>query len=355
MFKYFIVVIVLIYPFLAPACYAASFDCALNLNKVERMICDSSEVSLLDEQLSVIYNEVKNSLDDKAWLVKQQRAWIKITRNRCPNAKCLARIYRARMDELKAIATKHVIEKQKQSNTSAKIPNFYIKKGAGRPLCEDYLKIINGLPLSDIKACELPSLMGSPFTPVVFKPLTGDKLKATDRIVYEQIGRPRDDWEAQWPQRKKEYDMDYRRLGEAFWDLDKDGKADRIVQKSLPDSWCTIHGKGDAFTLTKKNRALWKSLSIEEQIEQGERYGYKTAYSLIRDGKLSSVSAGTANFVMYEGQYIYIGHSGIQNRDTTNDWASRNWGYIAGVNPIRRDKSRLYGTTLEMCLYSVVD
>lgn len=321
---------------------AASFDCSLKLNNVENLICENQQVSALDEKLSDVYSANKKSSKNPGDLRNDQLSWLKRERNICKNITCLVQVYESRIDYLK--------NKLTENNTF--IPAFEITQGAGSPLCKEYLNVLNKTPVNTIKACELPSLEETSIAPVVFKPLMGDVLKATDKIVYtQQGGGPWDDWEEQWPQRKKEYEIGYRRLGEAFWDLDQDGVKDRIIEKSTPGPRCTILGKDKASVLRKENRNLWKNLSVDEKLKLAKKYGRQKYYNLIKDGKLSFISAD--QLVIYRGEYISVDHDQVVLRETTNDWSDRNWIYIRGVNPTRNDKSRSYDKTSAICRFSL--
>lgn len=327
--------------------FGASFDCSLNLNKIETLICSTPQLSELDEKLSSLYKTKKSTSNDPIALRNTQRSWLKKERNICPDISCLTEKYEARIEYLeKKLNTYSPTKDHKPKRV------FEITRGAGKPLCKEYLDIINTTPIDSIKACELPSLKGSSIKPVDFKVLTGDALKETDEIVYTQNGGgPWDDWKEQWPQRKKEYEIGYRRLGEAFWDLDQDGVEDRVVQESAPGPRCTILGKAKASVLRKENRKLWENFGVDEKLKLAKRYGRQKYYSLIKGGKLSFISAD--QLVIYRGEYISVDHDQIVLRETTNDWSNRNWIYIWGINPIRNDKSRSYDKTSAICRFSL--
>ena len=75
---------------------AASFDCKKAGNKIERMICQYPEISILDEELSKAYKAVRAKEKE---VIKEQRAWLK-TRNKCGDTACLKKIYSERVAEL---------------------------------------------------------------------------------------------------------------------------------------------------------------------------------------------------------------------------------------------------------------
>lgn len=326
---------------------SASFDCSLKLNEIEQLICDNEQLSDLDERLSKQYQLNKSSTKDAVSLRDSQRSWLRNERNLCSDIDCLSKVYQSRITFLKKELTfTNSVEKNKPG------PAFEITKGAGKSLCKEYLDILNKTPVSKIKACGLPDLSGSSFVPVNFKPLLGEALKKIDEIVYTQNGGgPWDDWEEKWPQRKKEYDIGFRQLGEAYWDLDRDGILDMIVEEFAPGPRCTIFGKGRASELREENSKLWKGLNQNKKMALAETYGYQKYYSLIKNNELSFVAAD--NFVTYQGEYLSIDHSQMVLRNTTNDWATHNWIYIWGINPIRTEKSMRYGKVPALCRFSL--
>ncbi len=78
--------------------YSASFNCQKASTLVETSICQSGELSLLDEKLAKLYQQaLKNSNSE---VVKQkQMEWLK-ERNRCQTENCLKKLYQSRIAEL---------------------------------------------------------------------------------------------------------------------------------------------------------------------------------------------------------------------------------------------------------------
>ena len=82
---------------------AASFPCAKATTAVEKSICADRTVSELDEHLGRYYSAARAELGEaKACLAKDQKSWLQ-TRNACKDAKCLKRVYLARLAELDAL------------------------------------------------------------------------------------------------------------------------------------------------------------------------------------------------------------------------------------------------------------
>jgi uncharacterized protein len=86
---------------LAPA---ASFDCAKAATPVEKAICSNPEVSDLDEYLGRYYQSARAEVGAAgSCLVRNQRDWLRGTRNKCADAACLKPVYLARLAELDAL------------------------------------------------------------------------------------------------------------------------------------------------------------------------------------------------------------------------------------------------------------
>lgn len=83
-----------------------SFDCAKASSEVEKLICGDPELAQLDRSLSDLYHRVLEDTPagEQKRLKTEQRGWVK-GRDDCWKAEdlrdCVAREYRARIDELK--------------------------------------------------------------------------------------------------------------------------------------------------------------------------------------------------------------------------------------------------------------
>ncbi|HEV7778889.1 MAG TPA: lysozyme inhibitor LprI family protein, partial [Luteibacter sp.] len=79
--------------------FAASFDCSKAASPVEKLICGDQDVSRLDTQLQGTYQTALGAVDasSKDRLVKEQRNWIRYTRNICQDEACLGDAYKARI------------------------------------------------------------------------------------------------------------------------------------------------------------------------------------------------------------------------------------------------------------------
>lgn len=311
--------------------HAASFDCTQKLNQIEKMICVNSSVSALDEQLSELYKAVKKA-DQHPYLIQErQRQWLRNERRTCQDEKCLLQTYQSRIAYLHKVRDKQLKQPKR---------HFRISQNYGGPLCQAYLNVLNSQPINEIKVCELPSLADTAITPVEFVPLVGDRLKEIDQII----------WEQQCPQRKKKYAMGYRKLGEAYWDLDKDGELDQIIKKSAPSYLCEDLAEEEAVLMNDARKAKWATLSVSEQLKSARSVGHLSFLNLIKNGRLSLVTGG--HFVTYQGRYISIEQNSMSRKNVTNNWIHKEWVKIIGINPV--EDGRNFRSSGSICKFEYI-
>ena len=80
--------------------FAASFDCAKAVSRIENAICASPELSNLDSQLATAYAAALARSSDVDGVKAAQRAWLKETRNSCGDLNCLTAVYKQRIAAL---------------------------------------------------------------------------------------------------------------------------------------------------------------------------------------------------------------------------------------------------------------
>lgn len=90
--------------FITSASSGASFDCQNANTQVEKVICEDAALSRMDEELSSSYKKTLDSLDDiyKKNFIKEQRSWLKYSRNLCEDTTCLMRAYKVRIKQIVA-------------------------------------------------------------------------------------------------------------------------------------------------------------------------------------------------------------------------------------------------------------
>lgn len=313
---------------------AASFDCAKAASVTEKLICGNPAVSLLDEQLGQAYKQALTNSTDKDSLKQQQIEWLKQQRT-CKDAECLTQTYQARIAQLQkgeaAVAsTQPTQATPATAKTATKKVSFKITEGQGEPLCEEYLKVLNRTAWDDLQACKLPDLKNSPIQPVDFKPLSGDVLKAMDKLVYERSTHKKD-WETVWPTRQHEYEIGYRKLGDALWDLDKDSNVDRIVEMQEPRSICEARTVNEAIQEEQSRDQRWSLMNENEKLMSSKKNGLSTSYFLYRNNKIYFIDA--EKFFSYEKNIYSVWQIGVGRKDLIKEWGDKNWVYISTVMP----------------------
>jgi uncharacterized protein len=319
-------------------------DCGEYLPVAEEMICSEVQISQLNEELGRNYKAALGNLKqeeaDALRLLQQQ--WFKTTKARCTNKSCLEEAFNAQIALVK--------EKGKVNLPPIQRPNFTITDGENQELCQEYLKVINRIPINEIQNCALPDLTGSPIQAVIFKPLTGDALKAMDKIIYANTeDNSIMSWEKSWPTRQDEYATGYRHLGESYWDLDKDDVADQIVEVQRPFERCTPYGNSDLDTERKLNDQKWLTMTKNEKLASAQKYGFYKWYYLIRGEQFSYVDA--ASYVDFKNKKYSIDQLSLHLRAVSEKWGDKNWIQIAGVKAERSDKSRKYKMTPTDCKF----
>lgn len=88
----------------ATASAAPSFDCSKASTKVEKMICDDSQLADADAKLSDAYSAALKAATDKVEVKHKQIAWVK-QRNACSDVVCVQQAYDQRLEELGQLAT----------------------------------------------------------------------------------------------------------------------------------------------------------------------------------------------------------------------------------------------------------
>lgn len=81
--------------------HATSIDCATTSNSIEQTICDSDEVSDLDNQLQEAYSLALGRSQSVKMIKAQQDTWVSNIRNQCNDENCLIITYSQRIKELR--------------------------------------------------------------------------------------------------------------------------------------------------------------------------------------------------------------------------------------------------------------
>jgi serine/threonine-protein kinase len=87
-----------------------SFDCLKASNKVERLVCSSPELAVLDLAMANAYRDLvaeRKSPGERKQLRGAQNHWLRQVRDRCPDIACLASTYESRIEELRSARRYH--------------------------------------------------------------------------------------------------------------------------------------------------------------------------------------------------------------------------------------------------------
>ena len=81
-----------------------SFDCSKAKARMEKLICESSELSLLDYQLNASYKIALSDAKDKSFIKNWQFTWLKSVSDRCDTVDCLKPILTERISLLNSLS-----------------------------------------------------------------------------------------------------------------------------------------------------------------------------------------------------------------------------------------------------------
>lgn len=100
--------------------YGASFDCSKATYESEKTVCDTPNLSQLDERMAKLFFTVKSKSNNPSEITKDQITWIKNTRYCINDAKCLEKLYLDRIETLLKISLiKNKDSKESNSNAQS--------------------------------------------------------------------------------------------------------------------------------------------------------------------------------------------------------------------------------------------
>lgn len=88
------------FTFICQAVCAASFDCDKASGVIEKKICAESSLSALDDELIFSYIKTLDAADKPDVVKREQREWLRLTRNKCESSECIENAYRQRLEAL---------------------------------------------------------------------------------------------------------------------------------------------------------------------------------------------------------------------------------------------------------------
>jgi uncharacterized protein YecT (DUF1311 family) len=128
---------------------AASFDCAKAGTNVERLICETPELSKLDDELAAAYKTV---LADPARADEEKRAqnqWLK-ERNRCQDAGCVEVAYQRR---IASITAAEPLAASKDAAYGFKGEFILSRNQFQNPICQRFTQNLNQFRKLDFNVC----------------------------------------------------------------------------------------------------------------------------------------------------------------------------------------------------------
>jgi uncharacterized protein YecT (DUF1311 family) len=142
---------------LAQFAEGASFDCGKAGTKVEHIICDSPEISRLDDELAQRYKAALQDQSKAGQIKREQKQWMK-ERNICNDAECVRAAYQNRIGQL--LPPQYIPARTTQSNEPAETAclepkidwrnyEWTLITGKGEAICEEMLAYLKSRP-SDI-------------------------------------------------------------------------------------------------------------------------------------------------------------------------------------------------------------
>jgi|WetSurMetagenome_2_1015567.scaffolds.fasta_scaffold00965_8 uncharacterized protein YecT (DUF1311 family) len=131
---------------------AASFDCAKAQSKVEHLICDNTEISKLDEELSSAYKIALQDEKQADFIKQAQKQWMK-ERNGCADVVCVKSAYEVRLSLFIGthVTSGDIVVLKRDAACLAPTINWRnyewtLITGNGLPVCEEMLAYVKSRP-----------------------------------------------------------------------------------------------------------------------------------------------------------------------------------------------------------------
>lgn len=139
---------------------AQSFDCKIASTDVEKIICSSNQLSLLDDQLARSYKATLAAKKDKVAFQNEQLQWLRNARNVCKDEGCLVNEYQKRIVDLwrdkngKPKDSPYEFDKPPQIAPAVWPLQFKLVYGDSYPICQPYVDMLNKAKYKQYPACE---------------------------------------------------------------------------------------------------------------------------------------------------------------------------------------------------------
>ncbi|KZN32730.1 tetratricopeptide repeat protein [Pseudoalteromonas luteoviolacea] len=221
-------------------------------------------------------------------------------------------------------------------------------------LCEAFLAELNQSPWDELLKCKLPTIHNPDIKELVFTPIQGERIKEIDQLIY----RGRQTWEQAWPDREKDYQLGYFRLGEAFFDANNDGKKEHVIRRLMPLQTCRPLEKGEAgndvdvVSMSRNRVKQWEAMTKQQQIQQAQINGFYSSYTILEKNFKKGTFSAKGRFLIYQDKIYPTYPSGMSFKNIP-DLNHSTWFSIAEFSGHISSKNT-YGAT-PVCSYKLND
>jgi len=220
-------------------------------------------------------------------------------------------------------------------------------------LCEAFLAELNQSSWDELLHCKLPTLNNPDIKELVFTPIRGERIKIIDQLIF----RGRQTWQQAWPGRKKDYQQGYFRLGEAFFDANKDGEKEHVIRRLIPLQSCRALNKDEGgddvnvVSMSRKRVKKWESMTKKQHIQQAEITGFYSSYTILENNFKKGTFSPDGRFLTYQDKIYPTYPNGMRLKNIVTNASNRTWFSIAEFSGHNSSKNT-YGAT-PVCSYTL--
>ena len=193
-------------------------------------------------------------------------------------------------------------------------------------VCEDFLDILNRIPEEKLQPCHTPDFSDSPFTLVPFTPLDSKRQLGYGKRIYHRNNAIKAYRDA-WAETEKEYETGYRRLSEAYLDLDGDGVKEHVIKEIAPSKNC-IPSKVGNVLITQEQ---WDEMSKGERYKASQKYSFDRHYYAFYSDEKRAHMTFIESIVSYEGVYFSSWTKYLNLKNNANSRSNREWVTLAQI------------------------
>ncbi|TMP29742.1 hypothetical protein, partial [Pseudoalteromonas rubra] len=242
---------------------------------------------------------------------------------------------------------------QHHAGNKLHLPRFKLSRNhLDNGLCEAFLAELNQSPWDELLSCKLPTIHNPDIRELVFTPIEGERIKEIDQLIY----RGRQAWEQTWPEREKDYQLGYFRLGEAFFDANNDGKKEHVIRRLMPLQTCRPLEKGEAgndvdvVSMSRSRVKQWEAMTKKQQLQQAEMNGFYSSYTILEKNYKKGTFSAKGRILIYQDKIYPTYPSGMSFKNIP-DLNHSTWFSIAEFSGHISSKNT-YGAT-PVCSYKL--